>query len=104
MPGGQWAYACKKCADARHMTEAAYRIGTIFKIREVKVAEGTIRIKQGIEPGHADLGYWVAVMYDGLREIKCPNCGESRSVEPDADYQYVCESCHTQVQVPEPLC
>ncbi len=32
-------------------------------------------------------------------ECVCPNCGESRTVEPDANYEFDCEGCGQRCKV-----
>jgi uncharacterized protein (DUF983 family) len=34
-----------------------------------------------------------------IAEVKCPHCGESRTVEPDANYIVTCESCGNKYEI-----
>ncbi|MEK6832674.1 MAG: hypothetical protein AABY32_01390 [Nanoarchaeota archaeon] len=39
------------------------------------------------------------LLMDSVREVECPLCHESRSVEPDANYTFICEGCGAKVKV-----
>ncbi len=89
---GSWAHACKGCAYKYQMFESAYRIGSIFQIREQKK-----------ESGKAVMGVCITEMedmlMDSLQEIECPSCGEVRDLELDARGSYVC-GCGDEVKIP----
>jgi ssDNA-binding Zn-finger/Zn-ribbon topoisomerase 1 len=36
---------------------------------------------------------------DDIVDVKCPHCGETRTVEPDANYTVECESCGNKFRV-----
>lgn len=85
---GPWADMCEDC----HQKQPYSQLGTRFELR-VKVA-GVADVLDGIESSDLE-----DMLYDN-RDIKCPNCGELRSVEPDAAYTYECEGCNSKVRVP----
>lgn len=40
------------------------------------------------------------IIMDGAeREVKCPNCGEVRTIEQDADCVFTCEGCQQKLRV-----
>lgn len=40
---------------------------------------------------------------DSIVDISCPHCGESRTVEPDANYTVTCDSCDNKFKVVSPI-
>ena len=40
---------------------------------------------------------------DSIIDVPCPHCGESRAVEPDANYTVTCESCDNKFRVVSPI-
>ena len=85
---GPWANMCKKC----FIRNGASPIGTKFVLRtKTAGVKGTLR---GIEVTSLD-----DLIADSDREIKCPNCSEIRTVEPDAAYTFECEGCGSMVKV-----
>lgn len=96
---GSWAYMCSKCAAREN---ANLNIGTTFKLRIKSTKPPASTVLQGIED--TDMDTLEDVTFGNTnREIECPNCGELKSVEPDASYTYVCEGCKSKVKVPESL-
>lgn len=98
---GQWAHMCEYHYQI-FKSPTAERIGCKLAQRDlVKPKEG--KAKMGIEPSHDDFGYWENVLMDGLREIRCPDCNEPRSMEPDAEGIFNCEGCGIKVKCPMPI-
>ena len=90
---GTWAYMCEKC----HKSKGGMNfIGTKFDYRPV--AKPKAKLAVGIEASSLE------EQVTGDRNIQCPDCGDLRLVEPDADYNYNCEGCGVKVQVPMGLC
>ena len=96
---GCWAYMCEDCRDTQGVENWQIKMGTTFVMRPQQPA--TSKFVRGQEPGLEDIEYWEGVMM-GERYIDCPECGESRAVEPDARYTYLC-GCGVNIQVPEGL-
>lgn len=86
---GPWANMCEDCMLKQPYTQ----LGTRFELRTEK-KESVSGILKGKELSSMEEAF------DGDREIGCPNCGEARLVEPDADYTYECEGCGSKVRVP----
>ena len=95
--GGSWANLCKVCARAKGVGDEQINLGTEFVHRTQQPKQG--KTVMGEEPGLPDIEYWESVLYDGVRTITCPACGEEHNVEPDATYTYMC-GCGVTVQVP----
>lgn len=38
-------------------------------------------------------------LWDSVREVTCPTCGEARSMEMDADSVFECEGCHQKLRI-----
>lgn len=81
---GSWAYMCRK-------HEIQYGVGIGTKLEK--------RVK--IDAGKTDEIPTVTVplTLDSVATVTCPHCGESRSVEPDANYVVTCESCENKYRV-----
>lgn len=88
---GAWANMCPNC-----FKEQGSKIGTHFKLRD---RENIVK-KLGDTGDTIIKGKELSNLADDDREIGCPNCGEVRMVEPDADYIFKCEGCGSKVQVP----
>ena len=88
---GSWAYMCEACA-ASLSNKACLNIGFKFVVRQKYEGETPDKPVRSIEPDLNDIEYWEGVVMDGLREPECGNCGESRSMEPDAT-RFTCEGC-----------
>ena len=41
----------------------------------------------------------IPLSLDSVIDVECPHCGESRGVEPDANYTVTCESCGNRYRV-----
>jgi hypothetical protein len=90
---------CEDCRDKQGVKDWQIRAGTTFKERPQQKDQGCV--VKAVEPGLDDLEYWSAIVMGDGRHIECPECGESREVEPDATYTYLC-GCGVTVKVPEP--
>lgn len=93
---GPWANMCP--ADFQeHADESAEEVGYQFQLHtpaEPKPATDVLPI--GVE-----LNTLEEVIMDSERNIACPSCETSHSVEPDADYELSCEGCGLRFQIPE---
>jgi len=85
---GPWANLCEDCFKRNGSSQ----IGTKFELREKK--KGVVGVLRGVEVTTLE-----DLIADADREIKCPNCGELRSVEPDAAYTFECDGCGSMVKV-----
>jgi hypothetical protein len=99
---GSWANMCenhfKQCAS-----HGAKIIGSEF-VQHISAEpiESNIELCAK-EPGHKDLEYWESVLWDGARELECPECSDIKRVEPDATYSYHCEGCGIKLHCPDPI-
>lgn len=98
---GPWAHMCEHHYKI-FAASMADKIGCKLAQRD-KVEEKSGEAQMGIEPNYDDLEYWENVLIEGLREIKCPECSESRSMEPDATGVFTCEGCGIRVKCPSPI-
>ena len=97
---GHWAYMCKVCSGHKS-TPKAVAMGTEFVLKSQVVKSLDPKKVIGLEP--EDYDYWASItMGNGDREIECPTCRTTRTVEPDADYEYLCD-CGATVKVPCPV-
>jgi len=100
--GGRWANMCPEHLVAYGNNTS---IGTQFLIRKnkSKAKLSACKIVNGIEEESVE--YWESVTFGSEnREIECPECGEMRSVEPDAYYVFICEGCGVKIRCPAGLC
>lgn len=97
--GSSWAYCCQAHYEM-FAQPGADKLG--FKLVEGIAEPLTNTLRMGKEPGLEDLDYWERVLMEGIREINCPECGEGRSMEPDADGVYNCEGCGIRIKCPAP--
>lgn len=97
---GSWAYMCEVCLETWGRPDSL-TLGTEFKQRTP--AKKKSKSVMGIEDTSIEQLEQV-LMSSVDREIECPECGDMRKVEPDAEYKYQCEGCGVQVQVPTPFC
>ena len=81
---GQWAYMCATCS-IKHCSNLA--IGTHFIV--------------GIAPPVKSVAQQAFRL--SAEECECPECGEIRAVEPDADYEFDCEGCGIKLKVCDSL-
>jgi len=75
---GSWANLCE--ADQKRF---GVGIGFRFEKRVKIAAAKTNRVPIVSVP----------LTLDGVAEVRCPHCGESRTVESDANYIVTCENC-----------
>ena len=85
---GPWAYMCE-----RH--HKVYGVGVGYKLeKRVKIAaEKTDKVPLVSVP----------LTLDSIAEVRCPHCGETHSVEPDANYIKECESCGNKFKLVSPI-
>lgn len=97
---GRWAYMCKVCSSHKS-TPKAVAIGTEFVLKSAVVKSLDPKKVEGLEA--SDTAYWEGVVInDKHRSIECPTCHINHDVEPDAEYEYLCE-CGDTVKVPCPV-
>jgi len=85
-PGGHWGNFCEACYKVCCPTNRM--LGTQFIKREPSELTPISEILSAIEED--SVNYWEDVMFNGLRTVECPTCGETRDVEPDARYIVTC--------------
>jgi len=95
---GPWAYVCDTCAETKIDPLGT---GMKFIVKEITKAHNPGKIKLGLEDDSD--GYWESVLSDGVRDVKCPGCGASRHLEPDASGEFTCEFCDQRVRIPETI-
>jgi hypothetical protein len=93
-PNGPWAYVCETCAGNKRMILRCESMGTEFVAREPQP-------KKAVEVSGIERTENPEELFFSDRYIGCPECGEDRHVEPDADYTYQC-GCGVTVKVPMP--
>tara|TARA_Y100000310_G_scaffold275564_1_gene292168 strand:- start:72 stop:440 length:369 start_codon:yes stop_codon:yes gene_type:complete len=81
---GPWANMCEE-----HYKEkgASTTIGTVFTQKPPVVAP------TGGKPKFAATDSPFGAVLDSVREVICPDCGASRTMEPDAACEFDCEGC-----------
>ena len=96
--GSSWANICQTCFDLMEQTNKDY-IKTVGGKREPVMRSIQNKVK---DPNAILVAKELTDMMDCLsgedREVECPACGETRLVEPDADYTFKCEGCGAQVK------
>jgi len=85
---GPWANLCE--ADQKRF---GVGIGFRFEKRVKIAAKKTNCVPVVTIPLSED------ALFDGVAEVQCPHCGESRTVEPDANYVVICENCGNRYKV-----
>ena len=90
--GGAWGYVCEACG-------AGVGVSPIGSILELAGEQGTENKDKKVR-GKDMTTFEDIIMGDADREIECPLCGATRTVEPDAGYTYTCEDCGASVRVP----
>jgi hypothetical protein len=97
---------CVPCAN-KHSSQGRLEIGTFFEERKRKkpetAKEAESVLKSRIIPLQGTELTPIEDQYMDDREIGCPQCGEARTVELDADYVYICEGCNHSVKVSDPM-
>jgi hypothetical protein len=91
---GRWANVCVICFETECDMPYAAKMGSKleFHTPAAPVKDSKIFLAN-------ELTSMEEVVCDGsMREVECPNCGESRRVEPDADYVFTCEGCDVKVR------
>lgn len=86
--GTTWANMCEKCAKKSLEFTGVYAIASkkILQIPAVPATDGEIlQVKE--------LTSMEGLSMDEDREVECPECGESKTVEIDADYTFNCSGC-----------
>lgn len=85
---GNWAYMCQK-----HFDEHGVGLG-LGKGQKLEVQVKIDAAKTDEVPIVE-----VPLSLDDTCEVACPHCGETRTVEPDANYVVTCEGCGNKYRV-----
>ena len=80
---GPWAYLCET-----HHQKVGVGIGTKLEKRVKIAAAKTSEVPTVTVPLTLDSA-----------TVRCPHCGENRTVEPDANYTVECENCGNRYEV-----
>lgn len=90
---GQWANMCQKDFDEYGVGLGMGR-GQKLVVQQPAKPDG----RKGVLIAKliSDLA---DVVEDGAADVECPQCGEIKTVEPDACYTYSCEGCGASVRV-----
>ncbi len=90
---GPWANLCED-DYTNHASDTASSIGTRFELKELTKVVNIGKSVVGIE----ETAMVDIIMNDAMRDIRCPECGDSRTMEPDAQ-EFTCE-CGARVMCP----
>lgn len=86
---GRWGNMCVDCYGGKTKPDS---IGSEYVLHVQQPKQD--KTVQGTEESSME-----EIVFAGDRMIGCPECGDSRAVEPDADYTYTCE-CGVNVKCP----
>ena len=91
---GSWANMCESCYAAHGASFG--EIGSeLVQASEPASPKNDGKIYEAIEVNSIE-----DVMFDTeLREVECPQCGETKTVEVDARFIWTCEGCGVKVKV-----
>ena len=78
---GPWGNMCEECYK-----QNGAGLGTEFVLHAPVAAKGG-------KPKFAATENPADSCMDSVREVVCPDCGATRTVEPDACYEFDCEGC-----------
>jgi len=95
--GRKWANLCEKHYKI-YGTKDAFIMGTQFKKRIPTTTNADQEIKEAVL-----LTSMEDMVFDGMAELECPSCGESRSLEPDFSGKFTCEGCGQKLKFNNPL-
>ena len=90
---GSWAYLCKKHSKI-HATHGQLATGFIFEKIDPTIPKSSIKEVLLAK----EISDMEEITFGDGRDVECPVCGTSRSVEPDAAYEFQCEGCGQQLQ------
>jgi len=85
---GPWAYMCKE-----HFLEHGIGLG-LGRGQKLEV-QPKLDTKKTKEIPIVE----IPLSLDDCCEVACPHCGETRTVEPDANYVVLCEGCGNKYEV-----
>lgn len=91
---GSWANMCDDCLDQNADRVQVKMSGIKRELHVPAEPKNDGRVVKGIDTNMEEV-----ITMDEMREVKCPDCGELRNVEPDADYTFTCEGCGVKVKV-----
>lgn len=80
-----WAYMCEVCYVENPFSET---VGTLYTFEKKKVQKRQSLTNDVIERSSND----------DERLVACPYCDFVHSVEPDADYSFICHNCNEGIQ------
>ena len=92
---GPWANMCEDCFPANSVSFAKEIGNELVQKNEPATPKDDGKIYKAIEVHSIE-----DIICDvEMREVECPQCGESKTVETDADYIWTCEGCGVKVKV-----
>jgi hypothetical protein len=88
---GPWANMCEDCYNINGVGT----LGTRF----VQRTPNTSNKEQPVREAECDLDDF----FDSVIELRCPACGEERSMEPDFHGRFTCEGCGQRLSFSNPM-
>jgi nicotinamide mononucleotide adenylyltransferase len=92
---GSWGNLCEECFKDYGTNTIGSELVFENKVSNFKPSESNVAIERTNED------YWSEVMFEGMREVTCPKCGEIHHMEPDARDDFKCHSCNVTLSMPE---
>lgn len=97
--GNSWGNLCEECLDSSGSREVCEQIGSK---RIIGAVAPTNEDKELYEAN--DISDPMDILAELCnRELECPQCGETKEVEPDFSGEYQCEGCGRRLHA-ESLC
>ncbi len=94
--GSSWAYMCLECTKENGFNVHIGR--RLEQLKEVEVKGGPAKVARTITDPE------LILMDEEDRDVECPDCGDTRTVEPDAAYEFNCGGCGIRLVCDTPLC
>jgi hypothetical protein len=91
----RWGNICEKCYP-RFKTDTADAVGFKRVLIDPNIEKHVGKKVVAIEQSTIE-----EIVYDSERVVACPLCSTTKSVEPDAGYEYECEGCGATVSCSE---
>lgn len=91
---GVWAHLCARCYKG-YSALARLRGGSKLKTKLTTMATKPTTVQGVMANEWEDI-----ILNDSNLEIKCPECGTTTALEPDASGSYTCD-CNCTVLIPE---
>jgi hypothetical protein len=96
---GPWANMCEAC-NREYGHPSNPQLATRFTVRSKTEASPTKDVVMNV----VELTDPETCLFDGSREVQCPNCSEVRTMEPDADCVFECEGCQQKLRIRDIMC